>query len=386
VSRPRSPDTIGLGFNARLLQFAETRGWNRYAVELLAELPACGIEPILYSDRPIYTHHLARLGDVANSVRISPRLPYLVWEQAWLPWACRLDRVDVLHSPYHFGLPWFKPCPMVLTLHDAIDWAFGGNRRGDYRSRFHQWVARTRADRIVTVSQHSRGDLTRYLHVSPSKITVIPEAADARFSQVPDKEDRVRVRGLIDWDGPYLFYIGGWENRKNLPFLIRAFAEAGLEGVALVLGGGKDELRGELHEMAKCSGVQDRVRMPGYVPDAKLPALYAEALAFVYPSAYEGFGLQLCEAMAAGCPTLAARATSLPEVLGDGGETFSLESPTELANLIRRVAMEPDFRERLVQKAQARSTAFSWRKTAEAMAEVYRELISSPSQLRGMVS
>jgi glycosyltransferase involved in cell wall biosynthesis len=382
VSRGRSSGTIRLGFNARLLQFAETRGWNRYAVELLAELPGSGVEPILYSDRPIHANHLARLEDVVKSVRISPRLPYFAWEQAWLPWACRLDRVEVLHSPYHFGLPWFKPCPMVLTLHDAIDWAFGENPPHDWRSRFHQWVARTRADRIVTVSQYSRADLTRHLHVSPSKITVIPEAADVRFSQSPDKEDRVRARGLIDWNGPYLFYIGGWENRKNLPFLIRAFAEASLEGVALVLGGGKDEQRSELSDLAKCSGVQDRVQLLGYVPDADLPALYAEALAFVYPSAYEGFGLQLCEAMAAGCPTLAARATSLPEVLGDGGETFSLDSPTELANLFRRVALEAGFRDGLVQRAHMRSTAFSWRKTAEATAKVYREPITSPSRTR----
>ena len=270
----------------------------------------------LYSDRPIHANHLARLGKIADSVRISPRLPYAVWEQAWLPWACRLDRVDVLHSPHHFGLPWFKPCPMVLSLHDAIDWAFGQGRRGDYRSRFHQWIARTRSDRIVTISEYSRGDLTKYLHVPPSLISVIPWAADARFSQVPDEDARVRARKLIDWDGPYLFYIGGWENRKNLPFLIRGFAETRLDGVALVLGGGKNEERNELSELAKCSGVQDRVRMLGYVPDAELPALYAEALAFVYPSAYEGFGLQLCEAMAAGCPTLAARATSLPESPG----------------------------------------------------------------------
>ena len=367
---------IRLGFNARLLQFPDTRGWNRYAVELLAELPACGVEPILYTDRAIHDHHLARLGAVGDSVRISPRLPYLAWEQAWLPRACRLDRVDLLHSPYHFGLPWFKPCPMVLTLHDAIDRALGGGPRGDYRSRFHQWVARTRADRIITVSHHARGDMTKYLHVFPSVITVIPEAADARFSQSPDAAARLRARVLIDRDEPYFLYIGGWEGRKNLPFLLRGFAEARLEGVSLVIAGGKDDQRSELREQTGFLGVQDRVVMLGYAPDADLPALYAGALAFVCPSAYEGFGLQLCEAMASGCPTLAARATSLPEVLGDGGETFSLDSPTELASLIRRVALEPAFRERLVRKARARATQFSWRKTAELTAEVYRGLIS----------
>ena len=355
---------IRLGFNARLLQFPEARGWNRYTVELLAELPACGVEPILYTDRPIHANHLARLGPLGDSVRISPKLPYPAWEQGWLPRACQVDRVDLLLNviSYGFGLPWFKPCPMVLTLHDAIDRALGEGSQGDYRSRFHQWAARTRADRIITVSHHSQGDLTKYLGVPPSKITVIPEAADARFSHSLDDADRLRARALIGRDEPYFFYIGGWEARKNLPFLLRGFAEARIEGVALVLAGGKDEQRDAISEQARSLGVQDRLVLLGYVSDADLPALYAGTLAFVYPSSYEGFGLQLCEAMAIGCPTLAARATSLPEILGDGGETFSLDSPTELTSLIRRVALEPAFRERLVHKARARSTGFSWRK------------------------
>jgi glycosyltransferase involved in cell wall biosynthesis len=367
---------IRLGFNARLLQFPETRGWNRYAVELLAELPASGVEPILYTDRPIHPAHRTRLGRVADSARISPKMPYPAWEQVWLPRACRLDRVDVLHSPHHFGLPWFGPCPMVLTLHDAIDWAFGEGRRGDFRSRFHQWVARTRADRIITVSEHARGDLARFLDIPRSKVTVIPEAADLRFFQAPSEADRARARALVGSEGPYLFNIGGWEARKNLPFLVRAFAEARLEGVMLVLAGGKDGQRDELAELATSLGVLDRVRMLGYAPEADLPSLYADALAFVYPSSYEGFGLQLCEAMAAGLPTLAARATSLPEVLGDGGETFPLDSPTELASLLGRISNDPAYREELAGKARARASDFSWRKTAELTAEVYRGVIS----------
>jgi len=370
---------IRLGFNARLLQFPDTRGWNRYAVELLAELPGQGVEPILYSDRPIHPDHEARLRTSSANHRISPKLPYPVWEQVWLPWQARVDRLDVLHSPFHFGLPWFAPCRMVLTLHDAIDWSFGPRRRGDYRSRAHQWIARTRADRIITVSSHARDDLARYLHLPVSRITVIPEAADARFSEPPSIGDRQEMRRLIQWPRSYLFYVGGWESRKNLPFLLRAFADARLEDVVLVLGGGRSEQRDDLAMLARSLGVQDRVRMLGYVPEALLPALYAEALAFVYPSLYEGFGLQLCEAMASGCPTLAADATSLPEVLGDGGATFPLGSPTELAALLQRVARDVGFRDVLVAKARARATAFSWRKTAESTTEVYRELISGGS-------
>ena len=166
-------------------------------------------------------------------------------------------------------------------------------------------------------------------------------------------------------DTPYVFYVGGWETRKNLPFLIDAFEAADLPGVALVLAGGRDDERERFRR-------HDRVRLLGWVDEDDLRALYAEAVAFVYPSRHEGFGLQVCEAMAMGCPVFAARATSLPEVLGDGGETFTLDGVGELAALLKRVTSDPAFRDDLVAKALRRSAEFSWRKAAAETAAVYR--------------
>jgi glycosyltransferase involved in cell wall biosynthesis len=309
---------------------------------------------------------------------------YPIWAQHWLPRQCARDRVDLLHTPFHFGLPWSSPCPRVLTLHDAID-------RVDYGSctswrarwapravanRLDQWAARVRAERVITVSEHARGDLITHLGVPADKITMIPEAADPRFHEPVPLDDRARVRRAHGLVRPYIFYVGGWEGRKNLPFLIRAFAAADLGGVDLVLAGGRDSQRAELLDRARVCGMADRVHRLGWAEEADLPALYAEALVFVNPSAYEGFGLQLCEAMAVGCPTLAARATALPEVLGAGGETFHLDAPDELAGLLRRVATEPDYREELSRRARARSADFSWSRTAEATLEVYHSVMS----------
>jgi glycosyltransferase involved in cell wall biosynthesis len=105
------------------------------------------------------------------------------------------------------------------------------------------------------------------------------------------------------------------------------------------------------------------------VDDGDLPAICAGALCFVYPSSHEGFGLQICEALAVGCPTLAARATSLPEVLGEGGVTFSLNDSSELTHLLQRMTSDPVWRSELVERAKLRSTAFSWRFTAERTLE-----------------
>jgi glycosyltransferase involved in cell wall biosynthesis len=367
--------------NARLLAGPSLRGWNRYTVNLLAELPALGVELLLYSDRPIHPDHLARLPAGGYQTRLSPAMRYAWWEQRWLPRQCGLDRADLLHCPINFGLAFFNACPQVLTLHDAIDQVYYGPRTtwrealrpANLLMRVSRWIARRRAARIVTVSRHACGDLVARLGVRADRVSIVYEAADPRFQQPVTVDERREARGRHGLSRPYFFYVGGWERRKNVPFLVRAFAEARLTGVDLVLAGGRAEERGPLLELASRLGVADRLRLLGWVEDAQLPALYAEALGFVYPSEYEGFGLQLCEAMAVGCPTLAARATSLPEVLGDGGETFGLEDVGELSGQLRRLAEDPDQRAQLSERARRRGEAFSWRETARQTLAVYAE-------------
>jgi glycosyltransferase involved in cell wall biosynthesis len=360
--------------NARLLSEPTLRGWSRYTLNLLAELPANGVELLLYGDDPLRQCHLDRLPPGSYEVRVR-RLRYPLWEQYWLPRQCARDGADVLHCPFNFGLPWFAPCPRVLTLHDAIDQVYGVSRM-TWRDRLRHWISRRAAGRIITVSEHARGDLVRHLGLDPRRVTVIPEAADPRFHEPVSGEVRRFVRTKHGLSRSYFFYVGGWEQRKNVPFLLTAFAAAGLENVELVLAGGRDDERGPLSELGAKLGLGDRLRLLGWVADEDLPALYAEATAFVYPSAYEGFGLQVCEAMAVGCPVLAADATALPEVLGDGGDTFPLDRCQELAALLRRVAGDQSYRNALIFRGRRRSADYSWRRTAQRTVELYRALLA----------
>lgn len=374
--------TLRVGFNARLLFEPRVRGWNRYTTNLLAELPPLGVHPVLYSDREVHPKYLAPLPEGGYTVRVSPPMGYVGWMARWLPSRCREDRLDVFHSPFNFGLPPWSPCPRVLTLHDAIFHVYRMARQtprqrwspAAIKSRLDHWIARTRADRIITVSQAAKSDIVEALGVPAEKVAVIHEAPDPTFrAPVPD-EARREVRRRHRLPERYFFYVGGWEDRKNIPFLLRAFAQARPEGVALVLAGGRDDQRADLTALAESLGIGDRLNLLGWVEDEDLPALFAEALGFVYPSMHEGFGLQLCEAMAVGCPCLAARATSLPEVLGSGGETFGLDDTAELEGLLRRVADDPSFRDDLAGRARVRAGDFSWARTAEATAALYRQL------------
>lgn len=368
-----------IGYNARHLADPNLRGWVRYTVNLLDALSRLGVEPILYTQAPPDPGHLARLP--AATVRQAPPMGYDRWEQFWLPRQSGRDAVAVLHSPINFGLPWSSASPRVLTLHDAIDRRFpSGPARPTLtalRERFRHWSARSRAHRVITVSRHAQGDLVRHLGLPAAKVVVIPEAADPIFAAPVAEADRVEVARRYGLESPYLFYVGGWERRKNIPALVEAFAGADVPGLELVLAGGSDEHREALAGQGRALGVSGRLRPIGRVDDADLPALYAGALAFVYPSLYEGFGLQLCEAMAVGCPILASDATSLPEVLGGGGDTFPPDDPGALAALIRRVASDPAYRADLARRSSARSTSFSWGRTAEATLAVYRELVAA---------
>jgi len=358
-----------LGFNARSLAAPHMRGWTRYTVQLLRHLPALGAELVLFTDQPLNREHLAELEPDSFRVVQSPEMRYLAWEQVWLPLAVTRERIELFHAPANFGLPLAAPCPRVLTLHDAIDEAFEPSPVGrSLREKIVSasfWAARTVASRVITVSAHAKADLVKHWAIPAAKINVIHEASDLRERAVSVVEEQ-RLFDALGISSNFILYAGGFERRKNVDFLLRAFATAELEGVSLVLVGSKPPA---LPKIQNKPGV---IHTTGFVSDATLTALYRRAQAFVYPSLYEGFGLQLCEAMSFGCPTLAADATSLPEVLGDGGETFPLSSVDVLVSQLRRIAMDTAYREVLSARALRRANDFSWRQTARATFDVYR--------------
>ncbi len=377
-----------IAFNARVLGDSALRGWNRYALNLISGLVELGQQIHLYSDRPFNANLLAALPLHSLVLRQSAPMNYLLWEQIWLARQCSADRIDVLHSPVHFGLPQFTAAKTVLTLHDAIEEVYysGLGKTRSFAQRITgalTCMARKRADHIVTVSEFSRHDLIRHLKVPESKLSVTYAAADARFHLPISNEERRRVRVKYSLPPKFVFYVGSLEQRKNLPFLLKALWAAHLPDLHVVLGGGNEAERGSLQHLASALKLGERVLTIGRVPDEDLPALYAEAQAFVYPSEYEGFGLQICEAMAVGCPVLVARATCLPEILGFGGESFSLDNPHELVSLLHLIHRDSAFREDLRRRARLRSRAFSWEQTARQTLAVYHALCAGAPAVSG---
>lgn len=379
-----SLEQLRVGFNAALLSSPSMRGWNRYAINLLEAMQSLNVQFLLCSREQISPLFLDRLNPERYSLCVSGPMNYTYWEQVWLPRQLRKANVDVFHSPFHFGIPFNLHCPSVVTLHDAIDqsrWPRFRSwremlRPGVWTNFSSHWIARYTTNRIVTVSDHSRTELIRHLRVAEDRLAVVPEAADPLFNRRPTEHELQTVRERFQLASPYFFYIGGFDDRKNLRFLVDAFKKAALPDTALVLGGGSEHDRERVRKYAEQMGISPQLRILGPVDDTDLPALYRMALAFVYPSKHEGFGLQLCEAMAMSCPILAANATSLPEVLGEGGLLFPLDNCEPLAAQLRLVATDENTRLQLSERSFKRASHFCWQKTAERTRMVYASLAS----------
>ena len=234
------------------------------------------------------------------------------------------------------------------------------------------------ATRIITVSEHARGEIVELLGVSEEKVTVTYEGAGSQYKPLSISwEKQVEFQAKYNLPERFLLYVGTIEPRKNLERLIEAYyvykREEPNSELKLVLAGGK----GWLYE-GICTRVQELhleqdIVFTGYVDGEDLPFLYNMAIAFVYPSLYEGFGLPPLEAMSCGTPVISSNTSSIPEVVGEAGILIDPYQVNDLAAAIYKVAGSLSLQDELSRKGLERAQLFSWKKCAEETLQVYRE-------------
>jgi glycosyltransferase involved in cell wall biosynthesis len=369
-----------IGFNARTLRDPSRRGFNRYTHGLAAALAGLGGDEIyLLSDSPVHPSFLDNLPARVVTVR---SWRHLWWEQVVLPRLIRQLRLDVFHAPASVGLPLAKPCTYVLTVHDVIGRAAPHLvGRASLLARLHhrarERVSLRRADAIIAVSEHARQDIARWLGVAAMRMTVVPEGVEPRFRPMESADGVTALSARYALRPRYVLYVGGFDRRKNVGALIDAYATSRAAAETdLVLAGALTLEWEALRARASALGVEARTRFLGYVPDEHLPALYNGAALFVYPSFYEGFGLQLVEAMACGVPVIAANRTALPEVLAGAGVLVDLDEPAALAKAIDAVLFDPALAARLREQGRRVAAGLTWERAARRTREVYRTAVS----------
>jgi glycosyltransferase involved in cell wall biosynthesis len=375
---------IRIGLDGRILMHYEMRGFARYTVELfraMTEIAGGNVELYSFSPGPIAPEFLAAL-DIKPVVFRARR--EILWEQVELPKQLRQTRIDIFHTTANRGLPYRRACKYILTCHDVIDrlpeYCAGEHWRGGLRKKYSDFVSRHSADKYITVSDFSKQDICRFHGLSEDRVAVIHNAASRRFYETLPAEHIARKRDKYALPPEYFLFLGGFDKRKNVSALVEAFAlmqndRLPNESPSLVLAGERKWDFAAVAQKIDALGLPARIVCPGQIDDEDLPAIYQGALALVHPSLYEGFGLQLIEAMASGVPVLASETTSLPEVLGDSGLLFDPENPASIARQMARIVGDPKLRSTLAEKSRRRATFFSWRKAAEQTLRLYMEVL-----------
>lgn len=282
---------------------------------------------------------------------------------------------DVVHLPRHLVPPQrgLRP-PTVVTIHDVLPLRapqlFSRVIRANFRL-LAPALAR-RADRILTGSRYTAGEIAELLAVAPERITVTPYGVDERFRPAPMPPERLRERFGID--RPYVACVGTLEPRKNLAAALRAFAALDDDEHALVVVGGGGWDGGEVQALAR--SVRGPVVLTGFVGDAELVGLLSAARAFVYPSLYEGFGFPPLEAMACGAPVITSNRASLPEVVGDAALLIDPDDAPALAGALRRVLGDDALAADLRARGLRRASLYSWGRCAQATLGAYDEVVA----------
>ncbi|MBM3130287.1 MAG: glycosyltransferase family 4 protein [Chloroflexi bacterium] len=318
----------------------------------------------------------------AQIVRTAPASPFarVAWEQIVLPFLARQQRLDVLHSP-HYTMPLVKSVRAVVTFHDLTFFLYPQMHLLYKRVFFRTMLplSARRADALIAISHSTRADILRVLRTPLERVTTIPYGIAPHFQPITDAQARDAFCKQHNLPRPFILYVGNLEPRKNLPTLVRAFAQLVRAGLphTLVLAGSRGWHAAPIFATIRELDLSSRVVFTGYVPQSDLPMLYSAADLFVYPSLYEGFGLPVLEAMACGVPVITSNISSMPEVAGDAGILVDPNDAPALADAMSNLLTDSSLRATLAAKGLARARMFSWERTAQATLDVYTRVAQS---------
>ncbi|MDE6677512.1 MAG: glycosyltransferase family 4 protein [Ruminococcus sp.] len=286
---------------------------------------------------------------------------------------------DITHF-FNYIVPPFVHGKKVVTVHDMVYKAFPKTVRGRTRFMLETGLKKSlkRADIIVTDSEFSKSEIIRYFPEHSEKIRVVPCGVDCeKFRPCENPETIAEVKKSLEINGDYFLYVGTIEPRKNLVRLIRAY-KVFLKHVEnppkLVLAGAKGWLCDDIYALVKKLHLEKQVIFTKYVPSEDMTPLMCGAIAFVFPSLYEGFGMPPLEAMACGVPVLTSDEASLPEVTGDCAVICDAYSVKSIAKGLYRLYKNPDLRSDLSRRGIERAKTFTWKHSAEKLYNIYREL------------
>jgi glycosyltransferase involved in cell wall biosynthesis len=365
-----SQKQVSIVINGRFAAQAQT-GVQRYALETLRALDDLLAKQPLIAQSFKFKLVLPE-GGVVPSLKCIDVMhiqgkPTHFWEQVALLKAAR----NALLLNFNYSGPVLKR-NQIITIHDATVCVFPQSFSRAYRLVHQGLIAllKNRVAQIMTVSAFSKSELQRYFGIQDAVVGI--EGWQHSVAQ-GDSTQVLRKYGLQA--GQYLFAAGSVKPNKNFSIIARALELLPNYPLKLAIAGAQDI---SIFSQDKSLHSRAQLQMLGYVPEEDLGHLYRNAAWFVFPSLYEGFGLPAIEAMANGCPVIAAQAASIPEVCGDAALYFDPYSPQSLADVLQQVVLTSSLRNQVLARVPQRLAIYSWQRNAEIILQQTARLCGQP--------
>jgi glycosyltransferase involved in cell wall biosynthesis len=310
-----------------------------------------------------------------NVEEVAVAIPGTVpWDQIAVPWVARKKRLDLIFNP-KFTVPFIAKAKSIFVLHGSEWFVIPEHFR-----LYDQWYFKNfvplycrKAAAFVAVSDAVKADVVKHVGVKAEKVCAIHNGFDPGiFNPVRDSQVLQKIRQQYKLPEKFILWAGQIESRKNVSRLLQAFARISSEiPHSLVMAGAQRWSTDAELRIIQDLGIQDRVIFTGWVTHSDLPAVYALADLFAFPSLYEGFGIPLLEAMACGCPIVTANTCAPPEVTDGASYLVDPLDVDDVAMGMRKVILDRDLREALILRGIERAKAFSWEKCARQLLDLF---------------
>jgi glycosyltransferase involved in cell wall biosynthesis len=318
------------------------------------------------------------------------------YERFWrFPKQVQQQVADIFHiidpSEAHITY-WLKKKnkPVVVTCHDLVNFYYRDNLQGSVELPFvsrglweHAVKGMKYADHIVAVSSMTAKDTNQLLDIEPARISVIPNAVEAAFQPSPKEQaESLRQKYGLEPGTVCLLNVGANHPRKNINTILKVVQTLQQKGLPVQFWKVGVDFTDEQKAFIQNQGLENHVRFLGKADKSTLIQIYNAADILIAPSFHEGFGITLLEAMACGIPVITSNVSAMPEVVGDAGILVNPKDFQAIADAVCRLYTDPTYYQELVKKGLARVKLFTWKKTAERIAEIYENLLE-PNKWKG---
>ncbi|WP_159790828.1 glycosyltransferase family 4 protein [Sodalinema gerasimenkoae] len=372
-----------IAFDASSFHWSRSDGLNRYVGELLNDYRDgdrfcfyTSDSSLVRADSPqfqILPHSTLYRNDFKNNLR------RLVWHQIGLPFSILKQKQRLFYSPVFEGML-VPVCPQIITIHDILPIRFPDvYPRIKYYFKFILPQLIRASDAIITTSNYTKKEILDHYNCHNTPIHVVYQGyREDIFNLNSDDLENPLHRS----ETPFILCVGETRPYKNLRRLIEAFSRANCPNLELRIVGNLNKCDRPLLDYPQELGCHERVKFLGFVPDDALPDLYRRAIAFAFPSLYEGFGIPPLEAMACGCPVLASNQTAIPEVCGEAAFYVNPYDIDDIAQGIVQLVNNPQLRQQLRQRGQQQVQSFRYRQMGDRILDILDHYLT-PNRANG---